>query len=160
MDTPRSPRGFDVRIIPFISHLYDCISFVTRLDSPRFRPCTHVCYKNRLNKNAFQYDAYRPLVARISQHVLLPGGVPARGVPARGCTCPGGCTCQGVYLPEGCTCQWVGYLPRYSSPLWTEWQTGTKILPCPKIHLRAGKIASNDCPFGCPIIYTNMNSQC
>ena len=39
MDTPRLPRGFDVRIIPFISHLYDSISFVTRLDSPRLRMC-------------------------------------------------------------------------------------------------------------------------
>ena len=27
------------------------------------------------------------------------------------------------------------------TPLWTEWQTGAKILPCPKIRLRAVKIA-------------------
>ena len=40
--------------------------------------------------------------------ILFTGG---RGVPARGCTCPGGCTCWGVYLPGGgcvpaggCTC--------------------------------------------------------
>ena len=37
---------------------------------------------------------------------------------SRGCTCPGGCTSQGVYLPGG-------YLPGYS-PLWTEWQTRVK----------------------------------
>ena len=54
--------------------------------------------------------------------VYLPGGVPSRGVPARGCTCPGevhlpGCTFQGVYLPGGvptqgrCTCLGV-YLTR------------------------------------------------
>ena len=63
--------------------------------------------KSKLNKNAFQYDAYRPLVSRISQHALFPGGTwPQRvylvqgvylvlgGVPG-----PGGCTwSQGVYL--------------------------------------------------------------
>ena len=38
--------------------------------------------QSKVNKNAFQLDAYRPLVARISQHAhaLLLGGVPARGV--------------------------------------------------------------------------------
>ena len=58
---------------------------------------------NLINKkNAFQWDAYHPLVARISQHALLPGGVPAQGgVPAMGVylaggsTWPGGCTCPG-----------------------------------------------------------------
>ena len=39
-----------------------------------------------LNKNAFQYDAYRPLVAHISQHVLLPG-VPGQ-VPPQGSDTP------------------------------------------------------------------------
>ena len=63
------------------------------------------------NKNAFQQDAYRLLVARISRHALLLGGVPAWGVYL-----PGGCTCPGVYLPQGCTCPggvpaWVVYLP-------------------------------------------------
>ena len=44
--------------------------------------CT-ILYRTRFNKNAFQYDAYRPLVARISQHALLRGG----GVPgSEGCT--------------------------------------------------------------------------
>ena len=47
------------------------------------------------------------------------GGVPARGVPAQ-------------VLP---------------SPLWTEWQTGAKILPCPKLRLRAVKtsVHSHSC---------------
>ena len=27
------------------------------------------------------------------------------------CTCPGGCTCLGVYLPRGCTCPMGVYLP-------------------------------------------------
>ena len=75
------------------------------------------------------------------------GAVSAKGdVPATGCTCwgvypLGGVSASGVYLPRwvylpgGCTCQ-EGYLPRYS-PLWTEWQTGAKILPCPKLRLRA-----------------------
>ena len=41
---------------------------------------------------------YRPLVDRIPACI-------AGGVPAGGCTCPAGCTCQGVYLPGWCTCQ-------------------------------------------------------
>ena len=56
--------------------------------------------------------------------VYLPGGVPAGGVPAGGVPA-GGCTCQRQYLH------------RYSPHLWTEWQTGAKILPCPKLCLRA-----------------------
>ena len=52
-----------------------------------------------INKNAFQWDAYRPLVD-CTPACAVAGGAPARGgVPARrGCTCPG------------------GYLPRYSPP--------------------------------------------
>ena len=71
--------------------------------------------------------------------VYLPGGYTCSGgVPARGVYLPRGCICPGgrVYLPGGCTCPGRGYLPRYS-PLWTEWQTGAKILPCPKLRLRA-----------------------
>ena len=64
-----------------------------------------------------------------------PGGVPSQGVclpggvPARGCTCPGGVPAQGVclprvYLPGECTCPGGVYLPMYSPlPLWTEWLT-------------------------------------
>ena len=77
---------------------------------------------------------------------LLPGCCPylpactaSRGYLPRGCTCPGDVYLAGewgVYLPvEGGVPAW-GYLPRYS-PLWTEWQTGAKILPCPKLRLRA-----------------------
>ena len=100
----------------------------------------------------------------VSQHALL-GGVPAGGVPAqgvylsrvagtylggctcggwwctcqgRGCTCMGGVSTQGVYLPgEGGVPARDGYLHRYS-PLWTEWQTGAKILPCPKLPFACG----------------------
>ena len=66
---------------------------------------------------------------------LVWGGVPAwsrGGVPAWS----GGCTCLvwGVYLPGlgGGGCTWSG-IP----PLWTEWHTLMKILPCPKLRLRA-----------------------
>ena len=82
-----------------------------------------------------------PLVAQISQHALLPGGVPAQGVvylPRGWCTCPGGVPAQeevylaegvsvqggvpalvvylprGVYLPWGCTC--LGGVPAPSTP--------------------------------------------
>ena len=81
-----------------------------------------------------------------SQGVYLPGlgGVPAwswGGVPAWS---QGGCTCLvwGGYLPG----LW-GYLPglpgglpgQVLPPLWTEWHTLMKILPCPKLRLRAIK---------------------
>ena len=97
--------------------------------------------KKLRNKNAFQWDAYCPLVARISQDALLPGGVPAQGgVPARKgrCTCLGGSTCpggiyllgvpaRGVYLPRGVWgCIYPGgylpggcvYMPRWCVPAW------------------------------------------
>ena len=77
--------------------------------------------------------------------VYLPG--PGGGVPAwsRGCTClvPGGYT----WVQGGCIClvqggvpAWSGggYLVRYPPPpRWTEWHTLMKILPCPKLRLRA-----------------------
>ena len=52
--------------------------------------------------NAFQQDAYRPLVDCISQHALLGEGVPGPG---------GGC------LP--------GLVGWYPTPLWTEFLTNT-----------------------------------
>ena len=50
------------------------------------------------------------------------------GVSGRGGCLPGGC------LPRGCLPRGVCY------PLWTEWQTGVKTLPCPKLRLWAVKI--------------------
>ena len=65
------------------------------------RNSTH-CMKRNNQKNAFQWDAYRPL--------QLPsgGGVSAQGMGV----------CLGGFLPRGC-------LPRgvYTSPLWTEFLT-------------------------------------
>ena len=64
----------------------------------------------------------------VSQYALLgggvpaggctcPGGVPARGVYLPGGACPGGCTCPGgVYLPGGCTCPDGVYLAGVSLP--------------------------------------------
>ena len=74
--------------------------------------------------------------------VSAPGGmylVPGGGACSGGCTWSGGVCSRGCLLPEGCllqggVCSWGGV--RYS-PLWTEWQTGAKILPCPKLRLRA-----------------------
>ena len=54
---------------------------------------------------------------------------------------PGGCTwTQGVPGPRGCT--WSRGVPAQALPLWTEWQTGAKILPCPKLRLRVVKIGT------------------
>ena len=46
---------------------------------------------------------------------------------------PGG---GGVSLAGGC----IPACTEADIPLWTEWQTGAKILPCPKLHLRAVNI--------------------
>ena len=92
-----------------------------------------------------------PGVYLVWRDVCVPG---LGGVPCpRGCTCPGvylvggctwsgGCTCQGTPGPGGCTC--LGDVPaqggtgRGTAPLlWTEWQSGVKILPCPKLRLQA-----------------------
>ena len=43
-----------------------------------------------INKNEFQWDAYRPLVARTFQHVCSQGGVCSGGVCSRGMSAPGG----------------------------------------------------------------------
>ena len=98
----------------------------------------------------------------------LPGGYLHGRVPAQGgvyltcqeeCTCPGGCTCPGVYLPE-VPAQRV-YLPRYSpSPLWTEWQTGAKILPCSKLRWRAITISRKLCSRACLIFTCIIQSWC
>ena len=56
------------------------------------------------------------------------GLLPRWGVPdPGGCLVPGG----GGWYPS---MHWD------RPPLWTEWQTGVKILPCPKLRLRAVKI--------------------
>ena len=75
---------------------------------PRYSPSvdrmTYTCKNITLNvkifqnKNAFQWDAYHPLVDHIPTCTVAREGVPTWG-----------CTCLGVYLPGG----W-GYLPRYS----------------------------------------------
>ena len=74
----------------------------------------------------------------ISQHALLGGtcpGVYLPGVYLPGwCTCLGGVPARGVYLSRGVPPQ----VPPH--PLWTEWQTGAKILPCPKLRLRVVNI--------------------
>ena len=51
---------------------------------------------NNNNKNALQWDAYRPLVDRIPACTVAGGKVTAQGgVPAQGVYLPGGCTCLG-----------------------------------------------------------------
>ena len=52
----------------------------------------------------------------------LPGGVCPGGVSARGCVWPGMCLPGGMCIPA-CT-------EAETLPLWTEWQTGVKTLPC------------------------------
>ena len=70
-------------------------------------------------------------------------------VSSRGCLLPGGVCSQGC-LPWGVLLWEVSALgasaipacTEAEPPLWTEWQTGTNILPCPKPRLRAVKICA------------------
>ena len=60
------------------------------------------------NENAFQWDAYCPLVDRIRACTVAGGGYLLKGVYLPGqCTCPMGCTCPGGVPAqgEGVTCQ-------------------------------------------------------
>ena len=74
------------------------------------------------------------------------GGVPGPGGVTwfRGCTWSrGGYLVWGVYLAQGGVPGrggvpgLGGVLAQVLPPPWTEWQTGVKILPCPKLLLRA-----------------------
>ena len=92
--------------------------------------------------------------------VYLPRGVPVQGCTCwGGCTYPGGCTYLGVplpggmYLPGGVPAQGVyllrldvpaqGGVPAQVLPLCEQnsWYTLLKILPCPKLRLRANYIS-------------------
>ena len=67
---------------------------------------------------------------------------PARWPYLPACSAVGGCM-----VPGGCMAPVGGALSRrwvvsqhalkQTPPLWTEWQTGVKILPCPRLRLRA-----------------------
>ena len=78
-----------------------------------------------------------------------PGGMPVHG----GCLPGGGVPCDLSHHAFDVTCMlppdqlsvstsaapyivWLSCMLGYT-PLWTEWQTGAKILPCPKLRLRA-----------------------
>ena len=58
------------------------------------------------NKNAFQYDAYRPLIdGGMPARGCLPRGVPTwGGIPAQGGCLPGGCLPDGCLTGGGITC--------------------------------------------------------
>ena len=83
------------------------------------------------NKNAFQWDAYRPLVDRIAACTVAGGytcpggtcpgggGIPAQWVPAQGGVNAWGCTCLGGVPVWRSVPAWGGYLPWFS-PLWTD----------------------------------------
>ena len=99
--------------------------------------------------------------ACIAEGVYLPrgvctclGGVPAGDctgggvVPARGCTCRGGTCPGGVDLPGGCTCPGTPPLRMTDR---------CKILPCPKLRLRAVKMQNS---IKIPTIYFTFFMSC
>ena len=72
--------------------------------------CTPGRSRNIINKNALQWDAYRPLVDNIPACTVGRGRVSTgqvgclplgEGVSAQGCVCPGMCL-PGGCLPRGC----------------------------------------------------------
>ena len=71
----------------------------------------------------------------VSQHARrgLPGGLSAQGVSAWGWVSTEGCLPRGLST-WGCLPRGVADTPpgeqRQTPPLWTEWQTGVKTLPC------------------------------
>ena len=74
----------------------------------------------------------------LPREMYLPGGCTYWGYLPGGCTCLGGVPAQGVYLPGSLPTQeeWV---PEQVLPLCGQntWHTLLKILPCPKLRLRA-----------------------
>ena len=85
-----------------------------------------------------------------TEGVLHPGGLPNtprsahRGFCIRGFCIQRVCLGGSTQLPQVClkrgVCIWgVGQSP---SPLWTEWHTGVKTLPCPKLCLRPVKMGT------------------
>ena len=84
-----------------------------------------ITYKKKMentiqNKNAFQWDAYRPFVDCISACTVagMGGYLPGGYLPS-GWTCRGGGVSARGYLPRGRVPARRVYLPRYS-PLWTD----------------------------------------
>ena len=95
------------------------------------------CWKSYL---ATRMHSSRMRTVRCSGHLDGGGWLPAKRCllqwPSRGGVClprkmsaPGGCLPEGGCLPRGCLCR--GCQPD-TPPLWTEWQTGVKTLPCRK----------------------------
>ena len=75
-----------------------------------------------LNKNAGCVPSAAVVVS------VCPGGCLPRRMSAQGGVCPGGCLPRGVCPGRGC---WVSAQGIYQTPpLWTEWQTDVKTLPC------------------------------
>ena len=78
---------------------------------------------------------------------VSPSMLCARGVPDPVGVCQRGCVPVGITWSWGMVCQrgvcqrrgWYPIMHWGRPPLWTEWQTGVKILPCPKLRLRAVK---------------------
>ena len=68
---------------------------------PSINQSVKIVIDKLLNKIAFQYDAYRPRVDRISQHALCRGGCLLRGVSAFG-----GCLLLGAVSALGGVCSW------------------------------------------------------
>ena len=111
---------------------------------------------NMKNKNAFQWDAYRPRVDRISQHALRRGGVSALG----GICSWGGIWSWGVSAPGGVSAPRGGLFPggvpgpggtwSGTPPPPVDRHTPVNILPCPKLRLRAVKILEKSGNFVSP----------
>ena len=95
----------------------------------------------------------RMRTVRSSSHVYpsMHWGCASQQSLGRGVVCPGGCLPRGVsaywgYLPIGGVCPEGVCIPACTgadTPLWTEWQTGVKQLPCRNYVADGNKLAHN-----------------
>ena len=92
-----------------------------------------------------------------SRGVWLVGSASRRRGSAWG-VCMGGLFIQGgsARSPQVCLQEGMGRPP--PAPLWTEWHTGVKTLPCPKLPLRAVKIFNTCINFLLPSWHWHQNS--
>ena len=121
MDSPDNPSAILMFTFSIYFILYEVLQDFRNVN----KGSTHlaICYQMTIETRMHSSGMCTSHLLTISQHALC------RGV------CPGGCLLGGV-CPGWCVCPGSGGHhppPRTRGrhpPLWTEWQTGVKTLPC------------------------------
>ena len=95
-----------------------------------------ILWKTRIDSSRMRTARSWPYGGGLCLRGVSGGGVFVQGGLCPGGLCPRGPLSRGRLCPRGVSV--LGGLPdRDPPPPWTEWQTGVKILPCPKLRLRA-----------------------